>query len=91
MSSLPQVLPICSKLEAEIQELPPEDRGHFLAEAGLAEPGLNVLIRASFELLGLQGDLELLLEPVARIPVQLSGTVKIAGQVTIRLQEATLR
>ena len=44
-----------------------------------------------FELLGLQGNLELLLEPVARIPLQLSGAVKIAGQVTIRLQEATLR
>ena len=48
------VIPICSKLEAEIQELPAEDRPHFLAEAGLPEPGLNVLIRASFELLGLQ-------------------------------------
>jgi len=48
------VIPICSKLEAEIQELPAEDRPHFLEEAGLPEPGLNVLIRASFELLGLQ-------------------------------------
>ena len=48
------VIPICSKLEAEIQELPVEDRPHFLEEAGLTEPGLNVLIRASFELLGLQ-------------------------------------
>jgi GTP-binding protein YchF len=48
------VIPICSKLEAEIQELAAEDRPHFLEEAGLAEPGLNVLIRTSFELLGLQ-------------------------------------
>ena len=47
-------LPICSKLEAEIQDLPSEDRPMFLEEAGLPEPGLNVLIRASFELLGLQ-------------------------------------
>ena len=47
-------IPICSKLEAEIQDLPPEDRPMFLEEAGLAEPGLNVLIRASFDLLGLQ-------------------------------------
>ena len=47
-------IPICSKLEAEIQDLPAEDRPLFLEEAGLAEPGLNVLIRTSFDLLGLQ-------------------------------------
>jgi len=47
------VLPICSKLEAEIQELSPEERPLFLEEAGLAEPGLDRLIRASFALLGL--------------------------------------
>jgi GTP-binding protein YchF len=48
------VIPICSKLEAEIQELPAEERPMFLEEAGLKEPGLNTLIRASFRLLGLQ-------------------------------------
>jgi hypothetical protein len=48
------VLPICSKLEADIQELGPEERPLFLAEAGLAEPGLDRLIHASFKLLDLQ-------------------------------------
>ena len=48
------VIPICSKLEAEIQELAPEERPLFLEEAGLAEPGLNRLITASFRLLSLQ-------------------------------------
>ncbi len=48
------VIPICSKLEAEIQELSEDERPMFLEEAGLVEPGLNVLIRASFRLLGLQ-------------------------------------
>jgi hypothetical protein len=48
------VLPICSKLEAEIQELGPEERPLFLAEAGLSEPGLDRLIHASFKLLSLQ-------------------------------------
>ena len=47
-------IPICSKLEAEIQDLPEEDRPLFLEEAGLAEPGLNVLIHASYALLDLQ-------------------------------------
>jgi ribosome-binding ATPase len=44
---------ICSKLEAEIQELPPEERAEFLAHHGLLEPGLNRLVRAGFDLLGL--------------------------------------
>jgi GTP-binding protein YchF len=48
------VIPICSKLEAEIQDLPVEDRPLFLEGAGLTEPGLNALIRASYKLLGLQ-------------------------------------
>jgi hypothetical protein len=48
------VIPICSKLEAEIQELSPEERPLFLEEAGLKEPGLDRLIHASFKLLNLQ-------------------------------------
>ncbi|MCA1827377.1 MAG: DUF933 domain-containing protein, partial [Myxococcales bacterium] len=45
---------ICSKVEAEIQQLPPEERGEFLAHVGLTEPGLNKLVREGFALLGLQ-------------------------------------
>src|SRR5438132_1586466 len=45
---------ICSKVEAEIQQLPGEERAEFLAHAGLTEPGLNKLVRAGFDLLGLQ-------------------------------------
>ena len=41
------------------------------------------------ELLGLRGQLELLLDPATRAPLQLSGTVKVVGSVTLRL--ATLR
>jgi ribosome-binding ATPase YchF (GTP1/OBG family) len=45
---------ICSKVEAEIQQLPKEERGDFLATVGLTEPGLNKLVREGFTLLGLQ-------------------------------------
>jgi len=45
---------ICSKVEAEIQQLPPEERAEFLAHLGLTEPGLNKLVRKGFDLLGLQ-------------------------------------
>jgi GTP-binding protein YchF len=48
------VVPLCGKVEAEISEMGDEDKATFLAEYGMAEPGLNRVIRASFELLGLQ-------------------------------------
>ncbi len=48
-----QVLPICAKTEMEIAELPDEEKGLFLEELGIAESGLDRLIRCSYSLLGL--------------------------------------
>ncbi|GAB1394491.1 redox-regulated ATPase YchF [Rhodocyclaceae bacterium] len=48
------VVAICAAIEAEIADLPDEDKEIFLADLGLEEPGLNRLIRAAFHLLGLQ-------------------------------------
>jgi GTP-binding protein YchF len=48
-----QVIPVCAKLEAEIAELPPEEKSMFLEELGVAESGLDRLIKASYTLLGL--------------------------------------
>ncbi len=49
-----QVLPICAKLEADIAELDdPEEKAMFLSELGIAESGLDRLIRCSYALLGL--------------------------------------
>ena len=48
------VVVICAALEAEISELSDEDKMVFLADTSLKEPGLNRLIRAAYELLGLQ-------------------------------------
>jgi GTP-binding protein YchF len=47
------VVILCGKLEAEIAELPLEERGEFLEGAGLKEPGLSSLARAAYQLLGL--------------------------------------
>jgi GTP-binding protein YchF len=47
------VLPICAKTEQEISQLPPEERGMFLEELGIAVSGLDRLIVASYALLGL--------------------------------------
>ncbi len=50
-----EVLTIAARLESEIAELEvEEDRHEFLADAGLAEPGINKLIRAAYHLLDLQ-------------------------------------
>ncbi|MCV2368283.1 redox-regulated ATPase YchF [Roseateles oligotrophus] len=48
------VVAICAKTEAELSEMSDEDRAMFLAEMGQDEPGLNRLIRAGYNLLGLQ-------------------------------------
>src|SRR3954451_25483511 len=48
------VVPICAALESEIAEMPDEDKQIFLADMNLDEPGLNRLIRAAYQLLGLQ-------------------------------------
>ena len=47
------VVPVCAAIEAEISELDETDKEEFLAEMGLAEPGLNRVIRAGYELLDL--------------------------------------
>jgi ribosome-binding ATPase len=49
-----RMVAICSKVEAEIQQLPAAERKEFLATVGLSEPGLDKLVREGFTLLGLQ-------------------------------------
>lgn len=48
------VVAVCAAMESEIAELEDEEKQEFLAEMGLEEPGLNRLIRAGYDLLGLQ-------------------------------------
>ena len=45
---------IAAEIEAEIQQLPPEDRAEYLRSLGLDEPGLGKVVRAGYRLLGLQ-------------------------------------
>ncbi len=48
------VVVICAALEAQIFDMSEDDKRLFLADMGLEEPGLNRLIRAAYDLLGLQ-------------------------------------
>ena len=49
-----QVVAVCASIEAEIVQLEAEEKAEFLSEMGLEEPGLNRVIRAGYDLLGLQ-------------------------------------
>ena len=48
-----QIVVLCTKLEAEIIQLPPEERAAYYESAGITTPGLAALAKAGQELLGL--------------------------------------
>ncbi len=45
---------VCAQIEAEIAQLDDSERDEFLQDLGLQEPGLNLVIRAGYDLLNLQ-------------------------------------
>jgi len=49
-----EIVPFSAKFEAELAELAGEERGEYLASAGVRAPGLDRLIHAGYHLLGLQ-------------------------------------
>ena len=49
-----RVVALCASTESELVELDDADRQEFMSDLGLTEPGLNRVIRAGYDLLGLQ-------------------------------------
>jgi GTP-binding protein YchF len=49
-----QLVAVCAAIEAELVELDAGERDEYLKELGFDEPGLNRVIRAGYDLLGLQ-------------------------------------
>ena len=47
------VITVCAKIESELSELNDEDKYNFLTELGIEESGLDKLIKATYDLLGL--------------------------------------
>jgi GTP-binding protein YchF len=47
-------VPISARIEAELIDLPPEEAKAFLKDLGVDDSGVSALIRATYELLGLQ-------------------------------------
>ncbi len=48
-----QLLPICAELESQISALEEEEKQLFLADLGIAQGGLDLLVQRSYDLLGL--------------------------------------
>jgi GTP-binding protein YchF len=48
------VVAVCAAVEAEIADMSPEDKTVFLADMGMTEPGLDRVIHAGYDRLGLQ-------------------------------------
>ncbi|MFC7319884.1 redox-regulated ATPase YchF [Halobacillus campisalis] len=48
-----EVIVVCAKIEAEIAELEGDEKAEFLEDLGIAESGLDQLIKATYNLLGL--------------------------------------
>ncbi|WP_280771256.1 redox-regulated ATPase YchF [Salipaludibacillus daqingensis] len=49
-----QVIVVCAKIESEIAELEGDEKQEFLEDLGIAESGLDQLIKAAYQLLGLE-------------------------------------
>ena len=49
-----EAVPVCAAIEAEITQLPDNEKSEFLSDLGLSEPGLNRVIHAGYRLLALQ-------------------------------------
>ena len=47
------VMPVCAKFEEEVSDMEPDEKKEFLAEINLEESGLDRMIKASYDLLGL--------------------------------------
>ncbi len=86
------VIPILGDLEAELVDLPPEERQDFLDSVGLAEPGINRLIRESYRLLGLV-TFYTIVGPEVRAWTIPSGTMapKAAGAVHSDMEKGFIR
>ncbi|MDZ7747741.1 MAG: redox-regulated ATPase YchF [Halofilum sp. (in: g-proteobacteria)] len=86
------VVPVCARIEAELARLEPGERAEFLEELGLEEPGLNRVIRAGYELLGLQTFFTAGPKEVRAWTVQRGATApRAAGEIHSDMQRGFIR
>jgi ribosome-binding ATPase len=87
-----EVVAVCAAIEAEISQLEEADKGEFLAELGLAEPGLDRVIRAGYRLLGLQTYFTVGPKEVRAWTVRVGATApEAAGEIHTDFQRGFIR
>ena len=86
------VVAVCGRLEAELAEMDDKEAAELLASYGLKEPGLNRLIRATYDLMGLTSFFTAG-EPEVRAWTIHKGTnaVKAAGAIHSDIEKGFIR
>jgi ribosome-binding ATPase len=86
------VVVICNKLESEIVELEDDERLEFLNDLGMQEPGLDRVIRAGYDLLGLQTYFTAGVQEVRAWTVKVGATApEAAGVIHTDFQKGFIR
>jgi GTP-binding protein YchF len=86
------VVVICAAVEAEIAVLDEQDKQEFVKELGLDEPGLNRVIRAAYNLLGLQTFFTAGEKEVRAWTVKIGATApEAAGEIHTDFQKGFIR
>jgi hypothetical protein len=87
-----QVAALQGKLEMDIAQLPPDDAELFMQEYGITEPGLNRVIRLSYDLLGLMSFFTVGPDEVRAWTVRRGATApEAAGEIHTDLQKGFIR
>ena len=87
-----EVVALQGKLEMDIAQLPKEEADVFLEEYGITEPGLNKMIKYSYELLGLQSFFTVGEDEVRAWTVKKGATApEAAGVVHTDMQKGFIR
>jgi ribosome-binding ATPase len=86
------IVALQGKLEMDIAQLPPEEAQVFLAEYGIKEPSLNLVIRLSYDLLGLQSFFTVGPDEVRAWTIPVGATaLESAGEIHSDLQKGFIR
>jgi GTP-binding protein YchF len=86
------VVAVCGRLEAELAEMEEKEAGELLASYGLKEPGLNRLIRATYDLVGLYAFFTAGEPEVRAWTIRKGSTaVKAAGEIHSDIEKGFIR
>lgn len=87
-----KVIPICAELESQLVSLSTVEKEQYLHELGWQEPGLNRVIRAGYDLLGLQTYFTAGVKEVRAWTVNLGATApQAAGVIHTDFQKGFIR